>query len=58
MDDRTKYAEYTVLDIPEYWIIDAIESKATVCTLSEGFYGNQVFSEDQSMVFDRSGPIS
>jgi Uma2 family endonuclease len=50
MDYRTKYAEYAVLDIPEYWIVDAIESKVTVCTLSEGFYGNQVFSGDQAII--------
>jgi Uma2 family endonuclease len=47
MDYRTKYAEYAVLDVPEYWIVDAIESKVTVCGLSEGFYGNQVFWGDR-----------
>jgi Uma2 family endonuclease len=30
-----------------YLLADPIESKVTVCTLSEGFYGNQVFSGDQ-----------
>jgi Uma2 family endonuclease len=50
MDYRTKYAEYAVLDIPEYWIVDAIESKVNVCGLSEGFYANQVFSGDQAIV--------
>jgi Uma2 family endonuclease len=47
MDYRTKYAEYAVLNIPEYWIVDAIELKVTVCRLSEGFYGNQVLRGDQ-----------
>jgi Uma2 family endonuclease len=47
MDYRTKYAEYAVLDIREYWIVDAIELKVTVCRLSEGFYGNQVLRGDQ-----------
>jgi Uma2 family endonuclease len=50
MDYRTKYAEYAVLDIPEYWIVDAIESKVTVCMLSEGFYANQVFADDHPIV--------
>jgi Uma2 family endonuclease len=50
MDYRTKYAEYAVLDIPEYWIVDAIASKVTVCVLSEGFYENQVFSGGQAIV--------
>lgn len=51
MDYRTKYAEYAVLDIPEYWIVEhAIESKVTVCGLSEGFYGNQVFVGDRAII--------
>jgi Uma2 family endonuclease len=50
MDYRTKYAEYAVLDIPEYWIVDAIELKVTIGALSDGFYNDQVFTGDQAMI--------
>jgi Uma2 family endonuclease len=32
-----------VLGIPEYWIVDLLERKVTVCTLVEGFYDTQEF---------------
>jgi Uma2 family endonuclease len=35
-DYRAKRAEYSVLDIPEYWIVDPLLGKVTVCTLLEG----------------------
>jgi len=44
IDHRKKRAEYNVLDIPEYWIVDFIdepghpEPGVTVCTLVRGFY--------------------
>lgn len=37
-DYRAKRAEYSVLDIPEYWIVDPLVGKVTVCTLLEGWY--------------------
>ncbi len=37
-DYRAKRAEYSVLDIPEYWICDPIKERVTVCTLLEGWY--------------------
>jgi Uma2 family endonuclease len=49
-DYRTKYAEYAVLDIPEYWIVDPIELKVTIGALSDGFYNDQVFTGDQPIV--------
>jgi Uma2 family endonuclease len=38
MGDRAKRAEYSVLDIPEYWICDTLKERVTVCTLLEGWY--------------------
>ena len=37
-DYRAKRAEYSVLDIPEYWIVDPLVGKVTLCTLLEGWY--------------------
>jgi Uma2 family endonuclease len=37
-DYRAKRAEYSVLDIPEYWICDPLKDMVTVCTLLEGWY--------------------
>lgn len=37
-DYRAKRAEYSVLDIPEYWIVDPLVGKVTLCILVEGWY--------------------
>ncbi|PZV05286.1 MAG: Uma2 family endonuclease [Leptolyngbya sp.] len=37
-DYRARRAEYSVLDIPEYWIVDPLLGKVTVCLLLEGWY--------------------
>lgn len=37
-DYRAKYSEYSVLEIPEYWIVDPLEEKVTICDLNEGRY--------------------
>lgn len=29
-DYRAKYSEYSVLEIPEYWIVDPLEAKVTI----------------------------
>ncbi|HEY9646012.1 MAG TPA: Uma2 family endonuclease, partial [Chroococcidiopsis sp.] len=32
-DYRAKYSEYSVLEIPEYWIVDPLAAKVTICQL-------------------------
>ncbi|MEM6590871.1 MAG: Uma2 family endonuclease [Cyanobacteria bacterium P01_C01_bin.73] len=43
-DYRAKRAEYSVLDILEYWIVDPLKGKVTVCTLLEGWYESAEYS--------------
>lgn len=53
-DYRAKLAEYCVLDISEYWIMDPLEAKVTVCTLQSGLYDPAEFWGDdrlQSLTF-------
>lgn len=42
-DYRAKHSEYSVLEIPEYWIVDPLEAKVTICQLNEGRYDETVF---------------
>lgn len=37
-DYRSKRSEYGLLEIPEYWIIDPLEEKITLCLLDHQFY--------------------
>lgn len=45
-DYRAKYSEYSVLEIPEYWIVDPLEGKITICQLNEGRYDESVSVKD------------
>lgn len=49
-DYRAKRSEYSVIGIPEYWIVDPLEDKVTVCTLNEGFYDCGEFQGDDRIV--------
>lgn len=49
-DYRYKRTEYAALEIPEYWIVDPLESKVTVLTFNEGLYDEAVFVGDQSLL--------
>jgi Uma2 family endonuclease len=46
-DYRAKHSEYSVLNIPEYWIIDSIKAQVTVCVLNEGAYDDQTYQTDR-----------
>lgn len=46
-DYRHKRAEYNVLEIPEYWIVDPLEGKITILSLVEGLYDAQEFRGDE-----------
>ncbi|PSR17060.1 hypothetical protein C8255_14615 [filamentous cyanobacterium CCP3] len=49
-DYRYKRTEYAALEIPEYWIVDPLESKVTVLVFNEGLYDETVFVGDQPLV--------
>jgi len=44
VDYRAKRSEYTMLGIPEYWIVDPLAGKITICELIEGFYDTTEFT--------------
>lgn len=37
-DYRSKRSEYGLLEIPEYWIVDPLEERVTLCILEHQFY--------------------
>jgi Uma2 family endonuclease len=49
-DYRYKRTEYAALEIPEYWIVDPLESKVTVLVFNEGLYDEAVFGGNQALV--------
>ncbi len=53
-DYRSKRAEYGLLDILEYWIVDPLAGKVTLCVLDQGFYDLTEYQDDrpiQSPIF-------
>jgi Uma2 family endonuclease len=48
-DYRAKRAEYSVLDIPEYWIVDPLLNQVIICTLLEGWYEATVYKGQDSI---------
>jgi Uma2 family endonuclease len=48
-DYRAKRAEYSVLDVPEYWIVDPLTAKVTICRLLEGWYEAAEYESNQAV---------
>ncbi|MBG1267829.1 Uma2 family endonuclease [Nostoc sp. WHI] len=44
-DYRYKRSEYAARGIPEYWIVDADQTKVTLLTLVDGLYEEAIFQE-------------
>ncbi len=56
IDYRRKRAEYNVIEIPEYWLVDFLEDDpkyapgVTVLTLVEGFYEEAIFRGNDRII--------
>ncbi|MEH2364101.1 Uma2 family endonuclease [Nostoc sp.] len=48
-DYRHKRSEYAALEVPEYWIVDPLETKISVLLLEDGFYEETVFTTNQQI---------
>ena len=46
-DYRSKRSEYSVLEIPEYWIVDPLDNKVTVCVVEHQFYDSSEYQGDE-----------
>jgi Uma2 family endonuclease len=49
-DYRSKQAEYAVLEIPEYWIVDPLQDCVIICTLVEGWYDQVIFRDEERII--------
>ncbi|MCL6754909.1 Uma2 family endonuclease [Nostoc sp. CCCryo 231-06] len=45
-----KTSEYAAMGVVEYWIVDPLENKLTVCLLNQGSYKQFVFAGNQQIV--------
>ncbi|MGF1568343.1 MAG: Uma2 family endonuclease [Nodosilinea sp.] len=48
-DYRSKRSEYGLLEIPEYWIVDPLGNKVTLCVLDHQFYDSTEVGADQQI---------
>lgn len=49
-DYNQKTSEYAAMGVVEYWIVDPLENKVTVCLLNQGNYKQTVFIKAQRIV--------
>ena len=45
-DYRSKRSEYGLLEVAEYWIVDPLDEKVTLCTLAHQFYDSVEYQGD------------
>ncbi|AUT04542.1 hypothetical protein CLI64_27810 [Nostoc sp. CENA543] len=45
-----KTAEYAAIGVSEYWIVDPLENKVTVCVLEAGSYKQTIFIGNQKII--------
>lgn len=48
-DYRSKRGEYGLLEISEYWIVDPLAEKVTLCVVDNQFYDSSEFSGEESI---------
>lgn len=48
-DYRSKRSEYGLLEIPEYWIVDPLDEKITICILEDRFYDSLEFKGEHQI---------
>ncbi|MBE9061565.1 Uma2 family endonuclease [cf. Phormidesmis sp. LEGE 11477] len=48
-DYKAKWTEYSVRDIPEYWIVDPTDEMITICVLEDGMYTSNKFRGAQKL---------
>ncbi|MEM8642059.1 MAG: Uma2 family endonuclease [Cyanobacteria bacterium P01_G01_bin.54] len=48
-DYRSKRAEYGLLEIPEYWIVDPLSEQVTICVLEHQFYDGVGYQGEQTI---------
>lgn len=48
-DYKAKWLEYSVRNIPEYWIVDPLSKLITVCVLEDGMYTMHEFKDEQKI---------
>lgn len=56
-DYRFKRSEYAARGIAEYWIVDPIRQRVTVLEWVEGFYEEQVYEGDASILSPQLGQL-
>jgi Uma2 family endonuclease len=45
-----KTSEYAAISVGEYWIVDPLENKVTVCLFDQGSYTQTVFTNNQKII--------